>query len=92
MNYLPANERTENENSLLDKDGFPPCTMTLDEFIAHLRDAFAHSDFHVIAFAVRVYAGCTLTTRRGQMKTIRATPREVEACKRARASKGATAG
>lgn len=78
--FSPAKERAENENAMLDKDGFPPCTMTVDQFCEHIRETFAHSDFRIVAFRVRGYAGSTVTTRRGEMPGIRATKVQATAC------------
>lgn len=71
-----------NENALLDRDGFPPCVMTVDEFCAHVRETFGHPAFRIVAFRVRGYAGGTLTTRRGEMPGQRANKVQVEACVR----------
>lgn len=81
--FSPDKERRENENALLDRDGFPPCVMTVDEFCAHVRETFGSSDFRIVAFKVRGYGNGTLTTRRGEMPAMRATKVQVEACKRA---------
>lgn len=80
--FSPAKERVENENALLDRDGIPPCVMTVDEFCAHVRETFGNSDFRIVAFKVRGYANCTLTTRRGEMPAMRATKAQVEAWKK----------
>lgn len=50
---------------ILDKDGFPPCTMTVEQFCTHLANTFGHADWRVVAFKVRCYNGTsTLTTAR----------------------------
>jgi hypothetical protein len=72
--FSPAKERSENENALLDRDGFPPCVMKLDEFVSHIRELFDKPDCRIVAFKVRGFFGSsTLTTRRGDMHTIRVT-------------------
>lgn len=78
--YSPAKERAENENAMLDRDGFPPCLMTVDEFCNHVRETFAHPSHRIIAFRVRSYTGySTLTTRRGEMPGTKATKVQIAA-------------
>ncbi len=72
--FSPIKERIENENAMLDRDGFPPCAMKFDEFVEHMRDMFDRPDCRIVAFKVRGYDGKgTTTTRRGEMHTMRAT-------------------
>ena len=74
--------------SQLDRDGFPPCTMTIDELCAYLRDFFACDNrSRVVAFKVRAYDGmCTQTLARGQMVGKRVNKVQAEAVKRALAN------
>lgn len=54
--------------ALFDRDGYPPCVMTLEQFIAHLREAFGSPDFRIVAFRVRGYCpGGTITSSRGTL-------------------------
>ena len=65
----------------LDTDGFPPCTMTLEELHQHLKENF-HGDFRVVAFRVRTYDGkCTLTLSRGTMEGKRVNKVQADAVK-----------
>lgn len=82
--YSPAKERAENENAELDRDGFPPCVMTVDEFCAHVRQLFAHKEQRIVAFKVRAYSpSVTITTRRGEMPGNKATKAQAAAVKAA---------
>lgn len=90
--FSPAKARAENENALLDRDGFPPCVMTVDEFCAHVRETFGHPTFRIVAFRVRGYANMTLTSRRGEMPGERATKAQVAAYRRATKPDGPNVG
>ena len=65
----------------LDKDGFPPCAMTLEEFIGSIKENFGDRDYRICAFQVRaVYTHSTLTLKRGVIRGMRATKAQREAC------------
>lgn len=55
--------------------------MTVDEFIADVRETFNDPDFRICAFRVRaVHAHSTLTKKRGEMPGMRANKIQREAC------------
>lgn len=65
----------------LDKDGFPPCAMTLEEFVASIKESFGDRDYRICAFQVRaVFTHSTLTLKRGVIRGMRATKVQREAC------------
>ncbi|HYB97538.1 MAG TPA: hypothetical protein VEC57_00195 [Candidatus Limnocylindrales bacterium] len=82
--FSPAHARRENENAQLDRDGFPPCVMTVAEFKEHLDRTFPGDGFRIVAFRVRGYCpGGTITSRRGEMPGLRANKVQVAACQAA---------
>ncbi len=75
-------ESTPIRKQPLDKDGFPPCVMTVDELCADLKEKFAHEDLRIIAFRIRAYCpGGTLTLKRGEMTGDRANKVQAAAVK-----------
>lgn len=73
----------------LDRDEYPPCTMTVDEFCAHIRETFGRRDVRICAFRVRgVFKHSTLTTKRGELRGMRANKNQREACEEAMRAAG----
>ena len=82
MPKMPTTEPAT-KGELLDRDGFPPCAITVDEFCSQLRETFSHPDFRIVAFKVRGYApSITITSKRGEMRGRRATTAQIQACSR----------